>query len=143
MKQIGVIALIAIVISVLGISTAAAYVDVHGTVLQPDGSTPAGEGVMVTLSCDRNGTMTTKMSQTDSQSEYVVEFNDSECALGDTVTAAVEGDDASTLVMSKDLVLQDLYLLNLELSVPEFSVIAAGVAFAGAGVGYMFMRKRR
>jgi len=27
--------------------------------------------------------------------------------------------------------------------VPEFSVLAAGIAFAGAGLGYMFMRKRR
>jgi hypothetical protein len=30
-----------------------------------------------------------------------------------------------------------------QVAVPEFSVLAAGIAFAGAGLGYRFMRKRR
>jgi len=145
MKTIGIIALMAFVmaVSVIGVSTAPTFVDVHGTIIQMDGQTPAGAGIMVDVQCDSDGTITTKSSETDSQSEYVVEFDSTECIEGDMLTASVAGDEASRAVKSKDMVLPDLYVVNLELSIPEFSVLAAGVAFAGAGLGYMFMRKRR
>ena len=41
---------------------------------------------------------------------------------------------------TQGVVAQELIVQN---NVPEFSVLAAGIAFAGAGLGYMFMRKRR
>lgn len=144
MKTLGIIALMAMLmaVSVLGV-TAPTYVDVHGTVMEEDGFTPAGEGILVTVVCDHIGTNTTKTDDTDIQSEYAVEFTNAECTLGDWVSASVPGDVESDQVTSDHLQLPDLYVLNIELNVPEFSAIAAGVAFAGAGLGYAFMRKRR
>ena len=138
MKTIGIVALMAVFMAV----SVLAQVDVHGDVKLADGITDAGPGVEVTVQCD-NGVITTDTDTTDANSEYVVSFTTEECDLGDTVTASVPGDEESDVVSSGDLVLQDLYLLNIELSIPEFSAIAAGVAFAGAGLGYVFMRKRR
>ena len=119
-----------------------ADVTIHGTVKQADGITDAGEGVLVTVSCD-NGEVTTDTDTTDSNSEYVVSFTTEECDLGDSVTASVPGDEQNDVVQETDFIMADLYLLNIELHVPEFSAIAASVAFAGAGLGYLFMRKRR
>ena len=140
MKTIGIVALVAVLMAV----SVLADVTVHGDVKLADGITDAGPGIEVTVQCD-NGQITTIMDTTDANSEYDVGFNSSVCGVGSTVTASVPGDEESDVVENEDAVvgLQDLFLLNIELSIPEFSAIAAGVAFAGAGLGYVFMRKRR
>ena len=115
---------------------------VHGTVKMQDGITDAGAGVVVNVTCD-NGNLTSETSTTDSNSEYAVTFSSTACGLGDTVFASVPGDEQQRIVKSSDLTLDDLYLLNIELAIPEFSAIAASLAFAGAGLGYLFVRKGR
>ncbi len=138
-KIFGIVALMAIFMAVSVI----ADVDIHGTVKQADGFTDAGAGIEVTVECDNGDVVSSDTDTTDSNSEYIVSFTTEECDLGDTVVASVPGMEVNETITSNRLVLPDLYVLNIELSIPEFSAIAAGVAFAGAGLGYVALRRRK
>ncbi len=113
---------------------------VHGKVLNPD-SSPAGSGIVVTVECD-NGVVATQTPSTDANSEYQAEFSDDDCWVGDTVYASVPGDSKSAIVVDDTTVLGSL-ILQIDLEIPEFSAIAAGIAFAGAGASFMLLRRRK
>ena len=137
-----VLATVIAILSLVMAASALADVTVHGLVKQADGATDAGEGIEVTVECD-NGDVNTLTDTTDTNSEYQVTFNSFECGNGSSVVASVPGDEESKTVTSENLVLDDLYLVDINLTIPEFSAIAASAAFAGAGIGYLALRRRR
>jgi len=138
-RLFGIVAVLTVLMSV----SVLADVTVHGTVKLADGVTDAGPGVEVTVECDNGDDVISDSDFTDANSEYAVTFTTEECDLGDEVVASVPGMEVSDEVTEEDLRLEDLYILNIELSIPEFSAIAAGVAFAGAGLGYVALRRRK
>lgn len=138
-KLFGIVAVLAILMSVAVL----ADVDVHGIVYQSDNSTKAGPGIDVTVECDNGDSVVSDVVQTDVNSEYDKLFDTADCGLGDTVFASVPGDEQSKEVTSGNVVLDNLYIVPINLSVPEFSAIAASVAFAGAGVGFLALRRRK
>ncbi|TAL58273.1 MAG: hypothetical protein EPN86_00475 [Nanoarchaeota archaeon] len=138
-KLFGIVTVLAILMSVAVL----ADVDVHGIVYQSDNSTFAGSGIEVTVECDNGDSVVSDVVQTDVNSEYDKLFDTADCGLGDTVFASVPGDEQSKEVTSGNVVLDNLYIVPINLSVPEFSAIAASVAFAGAGVGFLALRRRK
>ncbi|TAL51916.1 MAG: hypothetical protein EPN86_05770 [Nanoarchaeota archaeon] len=139
-KMFGIVAVLAILMSVAVL----ADVDVHGIVYQSDNATSAGPGVEVTVECFNDETSVSNVTQTITDGSYDYLFNSSECGLGDTVVASVPGDENSTLVTSNNFDGKlDLFIVPANLSIPEFSAIAASVALMGASAGYIALRKRK
>jgi len=137
-KLFGIVAVLAVLMSV----SALADVTVHGLVKEADGATDA-VGVEVTVECDNGEDVSSDSDETDVNGEYAVTFTDEECGLGSTVVASVPGDEEQREVTSDDLLFEDLFLVDINLSIPEFSAIAASAAFAGAGLGYLALRRRK
>lgn len=143
-KLLSLIGAIAVMTMVMA-GSVLADVTVHGIVKQADGTTDAGSGILVDVSCDNGADVTDTQGTTDSNSEYQVTFNSSTCGLGSTVTGSVPGSEVNKTVTQNDAVigLDNLYLVDINLSVPEFSAIAASVALMGASAGYIALRKRK
>lgn len=99
--------------------------------------TPPVQGVTVDVTCEG----ITLSDVTDAEGYFSVLYNASDCPLGSEVEAC-----AGSQCDTKNLIgaTTRINLLGFKLfDVPEFSVIAASLAFAGAGAGYLFMRKRK
>jgi len=58
-------------------------------------------------------------------------------------TNGASGGEYKVDVTCGDCQKSDNFRIEEGSSIPEFSTFAAGIAFAGASLGYMFMRKRR
>lgn len=110
---------------------------VHGKVIYPN-ATGVGSGWEVTVDCGS----ATQYPLTDVNSEYQAEFNASDCWVGDTATASVPGDEQSAEVTDAETVLGSL-IVQINLQVPEFTALASGIAFTGAGAGFLLLRRRK
>ena len=118
---------------------------VNGQVMEEDGTTPAGAGITVNIEC--NGAI--QSDDTDTNSQYQVLFSANDCAVGDNVTASVNGGTEEnggkviTSVADDEIVLGTIILPPINLIIPEFSTVAASLAFAGASAGYLLLKKRK
>lgn len=139
---ISIVALL--LLSVMTVSALPPLLVVNGQVMETDGITPAGDGIEVTVECN----LVEKTDTTDINSQYSVEFDGGDCWVGDTLTASVPGGDSgnggeqTTVVQDDETVLGALILPPINLIIPEFSAIAASLAFAGAGASYLMLKRR-
>ena len=76
---------------------------------------------------------------TDAQGAYEVVFEN--CAMGDEVTACV-GSTCDTKTVTSGITRFNLLEIKL-FEIPEFSTVAASLGAAGAGLGYLFLRRRK
>ncbi|OIO62295.1 hypothetical protein COT48_03075 [Candidatus Woesearchaeota archaeon CG08_land_8_20_14_0_20_47_9] len=97
-------------------------------------------GADVTAICDG----VTKGTTSEADGDYVIDFTGTDCNLGDDVTVtAVKGDQSgmkSGKVKDFNTCI-DLAIVNVTL-IPEFSVLAAGVAVGGSALAFAMLRKR-
>ncbi len=109
---------------------------VNGHVYQQGTSTGVPD-VLVTVTCD---SLVPATDMTNSAGYYVVEFLE-DCDLGDSVTVcAGDGNcEDGTIIGIPDW--KNISYVNLE--IPEFGLIAASVALAGAVAGFIFLRKKK
>ena len=99
--------------------------------------TPPVQGVTVEVDC--NGT---KLSdETDADGYFRVVYDNVVCPLGSEVEACAGSQcDTRTLIGATTRI----NLLGFKLfDVPEFSMIAAGLALGGASIGYAVLRRRK
>jgi|SRR3989338_440268 len=99
--------------------------------------TPPAVGVEVDVTCEEE----TDTVVTNSEGYFSVVFGVGDCSLGEEVTAcAGEVCDTRTLIGETTRI----NLLGFKLfDVPEFGAVAASLAVAGAGIGYLALRRRK
>ena len=99
--------------------------------------TPPVEGVEVEVSCNLN----TATDVTDVDGYFRVVFAAGDCPLSSEVEACAGSQcDTRTLIGSTTRI----NLLGFKLfDVPEFGLIAAGLALGGASIGYAVLRRRK
>lgn len=116
---------------------------VSGHVYDSDGSTPVSD-VEVSAVCDTgDGTIGPLTDNTNQYGFYVIEFGVDdvpECPVGSEVTVSA-GDNSATGIVGPNRYLQK-NLIYINFSIPEFGVLGAGIALAGAATVFMLFRKR-
>ncbi|MEM4260348.1 MAG: hypothetical protein QXG00_03870 [Candidatus Woesearchaeota archaeon] len=116
---------------------------VSGHVYESDGSTPV-PNVEVSAICNTgDGTIGPLTDITNQYGFYVIEFgiNDiPECPVGSEVTVSAGENSASGIVGPNRYLQKNLIYINF--SIPEFGVVGAGIALAGAVTAFMLFRKR-
>ncbi|TAL58272.1 MAG: hypothetical protein EPN86_00470 [Nanoarchaeota archaeon] len=100
-------------------------------------STPPVAGQQVDVTCEEE----TDGVTTDSNGYFKAVFGIGDCSLGQNVTAcAGENCQTVSLIASN----ARINILEFKLfNVPEFGTIAASLAVAGAGAGYLALRRRK
>jgi len=103
-----------------------------------DDKTTVVSGATVIVSCNSEVDSTTS----DTDGIYEVEFSDSTCTVGDnvTVTASKDGMVGSNTSVVKSYTTVNLAIVNV--SIPEFGTITAGLALLG-GAAVHYWRKRK
>ena len=99
-------------------------------------TTPAA-GVSVDVTCEEE----TDTVVTNSEGYFRALFEAGDCSLGEEVTAC-----AGEVCDTRELIGETtrINLLGFKLfDVPEFGAVAASLAVAGAGVGYLALRRRK
>jgi len=99
-------------------------------------SDPA-EGATVDISCENNS----QEVQSNSDGYFRAVFDAGDCSMGEDVTVC-SGDVCDTRNLIGETT--RINLLGFKLfEIPEFSAVAASLAFAGAGIGYLALRRRK
>lgn len=135
------IALMAVffVLSMVAVSAAPATM-VYGKITLDDNVTPV-VGADVTVDC--NGNILATTSGADGM--YYVFYPNTDCTAGDMVTVSVDyGDGEATGSGEGEVSFSEVCKINTSLvnvSIPEFGVIAAGVALIGAVAIFAVKRK--
>ena len=111
---------------------------VGGTVYSQGIDSPVVGNVDVVVHCEGN----TENTLADDNGEYITYFNSGECGIGDNIYSCVKNTCSDKIVI-QDCDLNTLYIMGVDIfNVPEFGVIAAGVAMIGGLCGYFFLRKK-
>ncbi|TAL51917.1 MAG: hypothetical protein EPN86_05775 [Nanoarchaeota archaeon] len=100
-------------------------------------STPPVAGVNVDVTCEDQ----TLPATTNSNGYFKVDFDAGDCSLGENVTVCA-GENCQIeqlLATNARINIKEFKLFN----VPEFGTIAASLAVAGAGAGYLALRRRK
>lgn len=136
------IMLLMVVMAVLMVSSVSAIIPTYvtGTVFWADGVTPV-DGASVEVDC--NGFIRNDVS--DVQGNYDVQYTALECASGDSVyvTASkgdAEGTNSETVMCDSQECPFNIALVDVQ--IPEFGVVAAGIALVGAVAGFAVLRRR-
>lgn len=110
---------------------------VTGHVYAEDGYTPL-PGMDVSVTCNA----VEKTNTTNSQGQYTVEFNVTEdCDIGDLVEVCVNEDVCESDYVTETPFWKNIVYINLQ--IPEFGIVAATVALAGAVAGFFLLRKKK
>jgi len=112
---------------------------VNGHVYADDAITPVS-GIEVTVTCHDDGGDNVLTDETNGEGYYVVEFAPGLCSMGSTVDVEAAGVTTSATV-ENNIVIKNILYANL--IIPEFSILAAGVTFVGAGLAYLFIRRNK
>jgi len=100
-------------------------------------STPPVEGVTVEVTCEGN----VVSDATDNEGYFRVLYNAGDCSLGSSATACAGSVCDTKTVMEHT---SHINILGFKLfDVPEFGLIAAGLALGGAGIGFATIRRRK
>lgn len=128
--------LMALILLTMSFAAADTPLLVNGHVYQ-QGTSIGVPNVNVTVTCNS----VSLWDMTDAQGVYVVEFF-SGCGVGDTVNVCAGDNNCETgTVISIPRFTKNIAYVNLE--IPEFGLIAASVALAGAVAGFVFLRKKK
>jgi len=101
--------------------------------------TPPVQGVTVIITC--TGTAEVPQDITDADGYFEIVYDAGDCPLGSNVTACA-GDVCDTKTVIEHTT--QINILGFKLfDVPEFGLIAAGLALGGAGIGYSVIRRRK
>ncbi len=98
-------------------------------------------GAEVTVECEGS----TLTDTSDDLGRYSVIFYESACT-NDTVayvTAVKDGKTGTNQGLVRNHIYVEIAIVDVLLQVPEFSAITAGVALLGAGIGFVYLRKRK
>jgi hypothetical protein len=110
---------------------------ISGTVFDGDGNPVADASISV--ECNGNY----KYATTDGNGDYKVVFPQSKCADGDSVTITAEkdglGSNTNEGTVEGGECIVDTAIIDV--TIPEFTVIAAGLALVGAVAGFAVMRR--
>lgn len=107
-----------------------------------EGTDPLQPVASADVSVDCNGNVLT--ATTSSGGQYCVCYDLYECDAGDTATATATKEDASgnnSGVVEGTGCGINIGIVNI--LIPEFSAAAAGVALIGAGLGFIFLRRKK
>jgi hypothetical protein len=121
---------------------AATATSISGTV-----SDSNNQGVIdatVTVNCEHNGINTTKVVQTDSNGEYYSFYPALQCNVADKVYVLAEIDTYSNTgqgIVAYDQTCQ-INTAFVNISIPEFGIIAGSVALIGLVAGVAIMRRK-
>ena len=126
---------------VLPSAMAAPLTVITGTVTDADSNLVDGATVEVT--CTHNSVDSVELTTTDVDGQYYVTFSPLDCDDGDAVTVAVtygdqSGSNDGTVNYAECLVNVGI----IDVQIPEFGVVAAGLALVGAIAGFAVMRKK-
>ncbi|MFH1917477.1 MAG: hypothetical protein ABIJ21_09525 [Nanoarchaeota archaeon] len=103
-----------------------------------DINSPPVPDVMVDVTCMGN----VESDVTNDIGRYMVVFDGGECALYENVSACV-GDICGYGIVETCLEPNQLLILGVDIfNVPEFGIVAASVALAGAVAGFVFLRRK-
>ena len=130
------------IVAVLTVTSVSAIIPTYvtGNVYWSDGVTPV-EGASVEVNC--NGFL--RNDVTDAGGNYDVEYSAIECSSGDAVSVTATKDDAEgtndgdVMCHSQECPF-DIAIVDVQ--IPEFGVVAAGLALVGAIAGFAVLRRR-
>jgi hypothetical protein len=126
-------------LSIATVLATAAPTVVSGHVYDQDGKTRM-PNVEVSVTCDNGESVEGPLyDTTNANGFYVVEFLEN-CPTGSLITVHAGDNEESANVGNTLRVNKNIVYINI--SIPEFGVIAAGVAAAGGVLGFMLLRKR-
>lgn len=114
---------------------------ITGTVT--DGDNNKVDGATVEVTCTHGGEDTVELTTTDIDGQYYVTYSPLDCDDGDEVVVIVTygdltGGQEGTVSYAECMV----NVAILDVQIPEFGVVAAGLALVGAIAGFAVMRKR-
>jgi len=120
------------------VSAMAEQVIVAGTIYEEDGVTEVS-GATVQVVCDQESESTTS----DDDGDYSVDLSDTTCDAGETVI--VTASKGSAVGVESDTVVDYTYinLAIVNVTIPEFGLIAGGMSFLGAAGAYIAMRRKK
>ncbi len=121
---------------------------VAGKIYETDDMTgPVVSGADVTVDCYHDGDSSPNTEETTSADNgaYGVGFDEDECDDEDEVivTATKDGMSGSKSGNVTGDFIGDLNVAIINVSIPEFSAIAASIALIGSGIGFLVLRKKR
>ena len=114
---------------------------ITGTVTDADNNVVDGATVEVT--CTHDAVDTVELTTSDVDGQYYVTFSPLDCDDGDSVSVVVTygemgGSNDGTVSYADCMVNVGI----VDVQIPEFGVVAAGLALVGAIAGFAVMRKR-
>jgi hypothetical protein len=109
---------------------------VAGTIYGGDHTTEIS-GADVVIQCHGE----TKYATSDSGGDYAVDMSGTACVLGDTVTVTATKEGQSGQDSDSVLNYTFIDLAIVDVSIPEFGTVAAGLGLVGAAAAYFWRRK--
>ncbi len=142
--MIGVLSLVLISLFAVGVLGIVKNTVVGGIISDNQGVPVDGAQVLVECSTQSNDLIGSIDTESDSDGQYGVEFDQTsgeECYVNDTVTVNVGPVTESDTVDETAYLSIDLVIINV--SIPEFTVMTAGIALTGALFGLSIFRKHK
>jgi len=121
---------------------AATATSISGTVV--DGNTQGVMDATVTINCEHNGINTTQVTQTDDTGTYFAFYPAIQCNVDDKVYVFAEKDEQSNSgqgTVAYDQTCQ-INTAFVNVTIPEFGIIAGSVALIGLVAGVAIMRRK-
>ena len=129
-------------VALTALASATPLTVVSGTITEANSSVV--DGATVTVTCEHSGINTTKIVTSGSDGKYYAFYPAMNCDAGDNVWVHADkggsvGSNDGTVSYSRQCKINTSLI---DVQIPEFGVIAGGVALIGAIAGFVIMRKR-
>lgn len=140
------LSMVLMLLGAFSVVAAESVVLVTGTIYESDGTTEV-QGATISAVCEHDSTTYDADTDTtsDTGGDYSLTFTGKPCTEDDmvTVTATKDGKSGSDSDVIKNFSAIGLDIAIINVSIPEFGTITAGLALLGGAAAHMWRRRKR